>query len=331
MLNHIWVVSWFVVLGEFLVLPQGRTAAEESSPVRHFVATTKEDTAKWQHESRTQLFSLLRMNDLVEARSSDLNAIPFEPKELSRQEYDHFTMLEVEINSTSTRRLKALVTVPKDSEGPHPIVVSIHGHGGHRRIVYEYDSPYKAFALDLAKHGYITISTDVGQHEVYESGRTLMGERLWDVMRCADYTTTLPEADAQRLGCAGLSLGGEMAMWLGAMDPRMKATVSSGFMTTVKNLKNGHCPCWDFPGFTDNYSFSDIYSLIAPRALLCQIGSLDSSFPPPLAFEAMADTQRAYTVFGLSHFARLEIHPDGHVYESEQGRQFLDEVLKVKN
>ncbi len=43
--------------------------------------------------------------------------------------------------------------------------------------------------------------------EVYEDGRLLMGERLWDLMRCVDYLRSLPTVDSKRIGCAGLSLG----------------------------------------------------------------------------------------------------------------------------
>ncbi len=43
------------------------------------------------------------------------------------------------------------------------------------------------------------------------------------------------------MGCGGLCLGAEMAMWLGAMDSRMKATVSSGFLTTLANVRDNHC------------------------------------------------------------------------------------------
>jgi len=45
-----------------------------------------------------------------------------------------------------------------------------------------------------------------------------MGERLWDAMRCIDYLESLSQIDKKRIGCAGLSLGGEITMWLGAMD-----------------------------------------------------------------------------------------------------------------
>ena len=74
---------------------------------------------------------------------------------------------------------------------------------------------------------------DVGQHEVCEEGRLLMGERLWDCRRAVDWFTSHPRVDAARIGCAGLSLGGEMAMWLGAMDLRIAAEVSAGFLTTM--------------------------------------------------------------------------------------------------
>jgi hypothetical protein len=178
----------------------------------------------------------------------------------------------------------------------------------------------------------------VGQHKVYEKDRTLMGERLWDVLRCADYISTLKEVQAERMGCAGLSLGGEMAMWLGAMDPRMKVTVSAGFLSTVDNLHRGHCQCWDFPGFTENFDFCDIYSLIAPRALLCQIGAKERApggFPAVSAYEAMTNIQRVYAVGSHGNLARLDIHPEGHVFQVSAGCRFigdaLDQPLSRKN
>jgi hypothetical protein len=238
---------------------------------------------------------------------------------------------EVEFNSTPTRRIKALLTLPDSKTELCPAVVCIHGHGGERKIVYDKGSLYRGFAAELAKQGYVTISTDVGQHDVYEKGRSLMGERLWDVLRCADYLTTLEEVNDEALGCAGLSLGGEMAMWLGAMDPRMKVVVSSGFLSTVENMRQQHCPCWDFPGFTDNFDFSDIYSLIAPRALLCQIGAQEvapGGFPPSVSHQAMADIQRAYAVYHRGHLARLDIHAEGHVFDTPGGCEFIDKQLK---
>ena len=50
---------------------------------------------------------------------------------------------------------------------------------------------------------------------------------------------------------AGLSLGGETTMYVAALDERMKVACSSGWLTTVANMKNGHCPCFNFPGLEE--------------------------------------------------------------------------------
>ena len=316
------------VLGCILSMP---SLAASATPKQQCSASTPAELKAWQTESRRLLFELLKMADLEKRREESPSAIPFNVKVLNTEDRPSYTRQEIEFDSTPTRRIKAIVTTPKDFTGRAPAVVCIHGHGGNRDIVYDQSSLYRGFADQLASQGYVTISTDVGQHDVYEDGRTLMGERLWDVLRCADYVSTLKNVDPDRMGCAGLSLGGEMAMWLGAMDPRMKVTVSSGFLTTVKNLQNGHCMCWDFPGFTENFDFSDIYSLIAPRALLCQIGAKETApdgFPPALAHEAMAGIQRAYAVGSFGNRARLDIHPEGHLFDTPAGCKFIDAALR---
>lgn len=306
--------------------------AESAAPKLQCQAKTPAELAEWQANSRQLLFKLLQMTDLERKREESPTKIPFNAQTISTEKHDHYTLQEIELDSTPTRRIKAVLTIPEGATGKLPAIVCIHGHGGNRHIVYDPKSLYRGFADVLASHGYVTISTEVGQHEVYEKDRTLMGERLWDVLRCADYLTTLKEVDTDRMGCAGLSLGGEMAMWLGAMDPRMKVTVSSGFLTTVANLKVGHCQCWDFPGFTENFDFCDIYSLIAPRALMCQIGAKEKApggFPPALAHEAMAGIQRAYGVQSLGALAQLSIHPSGHVFEVAIGCKFIEENLET--
>lgn len=301
--------------------------AAEPAPRRHFSATSESEASEWQAQCRQTLFDLLKLSDLAADREKALDAAPFNAEIISTEQRDGYTLQEIEINSTPTRRIKAVLTIPKNAEGPVPAVVCIHGHGGNRHIVYDKSSLYRGFADKLASTGYVTISTEVGQHDVYEKGRTLMGERLWDVLRCADYLTTLEQVDDDRLGCAGLSLGGEMSMWLGAMDPRMKAVVSSGFLTSVANLKDRHCQCWDFPGFTDNFAFSDIYSLTAPRALQCQIGKLERApggFPPEIAAKELDDIAKAYKVFDKAELATLKLHPEGHVYDTPAGTEFIN-------
>jgi hypothetical protein len=321
-----------VLLGLNLLAGVG-AAADPKPPKMRFASETRADAQKWQEEARRTVFELLKMADLQATRAPGGEAIPFAAKELRSEDRGKYVWSERELRSTKTRPIKVVVTIPKDSKPGEkfPAVVCIHGHGGDRHVVYDRKSIYRGFAAELAERGFVTVSTDVGQHEVYEKGRALMGERLWDVLRCADYAAGLPEVDDKRLGCAGLSLGGEMAMWLGAMDPRMRATVSSGFLTTVANIRRGHCPCWDFPGLTANFDFSDVYSLTAPRPLLCQIGRKERApggFPVEIAEGAMGEVRKAYKVFGAEDGAQLDVHPEGHEFVVAPAVKFLERHLR---
>ena len=62
-----------------------------------------------------------------------------------------------------------------------------------------------------------------------------------DLMRCVDLLVSRREVDPARIGCAGNSLGGEMAMWLAAMDERIAAIMSAGFLTSMDQLEENHC------------------------------------------------------------------------------------------
>jgi hypothetical protein len=206
----------------------------------------------------------------------------------------------------------------------------VHGHGGDRFAPYDSASIYHGFAAELAARGFVTISTDVGQHEVYEKGRTLMGERLWDLMRCVDYLEGVTQVDASRIGCCGLSLGGEMTMWLGAMDRRLSATVSAGFLTTMDQMEQNHCMCWKFAGLRELVDYADIYSLIAPRPLMCQNGLQEPSdqFCVPLAREAMAEIRAIYDDLGEPDRVVLDVHPGEHEIHLPAVLAFCERFLR---
>lgn len=157
-----------------------------------------------------------------------------------------------------------------------------------------------------------------------------MGERLWDVIRCVDYLQSLSAVDSHRIGCAGLSLGGEMAMWLGAMDERIMATVSAGFLTTMDHMEQGHCLCWKFDGLRELVDFADIYALMAPRPLQCQNGLLEpvSQFYVPLARQAMEDTRVVYKDMDRPENVVLDIHREGHVIDLPGLVYFFDKHLR---
>ncbi len=320
-----WLCSMFLL---FLTLGRPAPAVPAGEPALRTVKYTSRSALAaeaWQQEVRAKLFQAMKIDRLVAEQAR----IALEPQTASTADRDKYTEREIEIQSTPTRTIRVLVTVPKQPRLPCPAVVCIHGHGGNRRVVHEERKVYKGFAAELAARGYVTIAADVGQHQVYEEGRTLMGERLWDLMRCVDYLRSMPEVDPNRIGCAGLSLGGEMAMWLGAMDTRIAATVSSGFLTRMDQMERNHCMCWKFDGLRELVDFADIYAMTAPRPLLCQNGEKEppSQFPPSIARPAMEEIRLAYSDMGRPGNVQLHVHQGAHEIDLPSLLDFFERHL----
>ncbi|NQT01234.1 MAG: acetylxylan esterase [Planctomycetes bacterium] len=328
MYNHrriiIAIVFAFLSNSVLLAAPKQDQAISQQRSMK-YTSRPKEDARTWQEEVRAKLFLLLKMDNSLQGR----NSIPFSAKELSRADRGTYLIIEVEINSTSSRRIRVVVTIPNSKDKPVPAVVCIGGHGSDLYSPYDpktivgqgprkkTGSIYKEFGTVLTETGYVTISTTVSQHEVYEKDRLLMAERLWDLIRCVDYLQSIAEVDNSRIGCAGLSLGGEMAMWLGAMDKRIAATVSAGFLTTMDHMEQNHCMCWKFEGLREQVDFADVYSLIAPRPLQCQNGMLEpaSQFYVPLARRAMEEIRTIYKDLERPENVILDVHGEGHVID----------------
>ena len=314
-----------------------KLTASGTGRTMRYTARPAEKAKAWQSAVRTRLAALLKIDDLVQSR----NAIPLEPKELLSADKGAYRLEEIEMRSTAGRRIRIVVTVPISSDGPWPSVVCIGGHGSDLHSPYDEttiakgptkarsERIYRGFGTALARRGYVTVSTTVSQHDVYEEGRLLMGERLWDLMRCVDYLESLSGVDPSRIGCAGLSLGGEMAMWLGAMDERIAATVSAGFLTTMDHMEQDHCLCWKFEGLRELVDYADIYSLIAPRPLQCQNGLLEppSQFNVPLARSAMEEIRTVYRDLARPEHAVLDVHAGGHVIDLPGLLYFLDKYI----
>jgi hypothetical protein len=307
-----------------LMIPAKSTFAQNQRSMRYSTRSAKKALI-WQNEVRSKLSVLLKIDDLLGKGDS----IPLNPTEIRQENKGNYMLNEIEINSTPNRRIRIILTCPLKSTGPWPAVVCMHGHSGKPLSVYDKESIYKGFAAELAERNFVTVAPVVSQHEIYEEGRSLMGERLWDCMRCVDFLGSCISVDSTRIGCAGLSLGGEMAMWLGAMDQRIKATVSCGFLTRMDQMEQGHCMCWKFPGLRELVDYADIYSLIAPRPLMCQNGVKEppTDFTVELAREALKDIKVIYTNYSKPENVTLIAHPGAHVVDIPSLLPFFKKYL----
>ncbi|MDW8308846.1 MAG: alpha/beta hydrolase family protein [Verrucomicrobiales bacterium] len=310
-------------LGTALVLVS--TASAQPVRTNRFTATTPKTAQRWQHQARERLFAAMM-------GGSRPPRVPLQATVLQRLEAPggQYLIEEVAFQSLPDRRIKVWLALPKRT-GRRPAVLALHGHGGTGLQVVRGEGLY-AYGRELAERGFVVIAPDVGQHEVQHPGWSLMGERTWDALRCLDYLETRPEVDATRLAVAGLSLGGETTMYVAALDDRIRAACSSGWLTTIANMKNQHCPCWNFPGLEEQFDFADIFACVAPRPLVLEIGEQERApggFPVEIARPAFAEIRAAYAVFNATSNVILDIHPAGHVFHGEGFWPVLDRALGV--
>lgn len=141
----------------------------------------------------------------------------------------------------------------------------------------------RAFAYMAAQHGYVAVavrwfgesygesySEAVANVALRHPGSTGMGKWVSDARRVVDFIETLPGVDASRIGIIGHSLGGKMALYAAAMEPRIRAVVSSepGIGFSFTNYEDywylGDRIASAPPG-TDQH---ELLALIAPRPFL---------------------------------------------------------------
>jgi dienelactone hydrolase len=116
------------------------------------------------------------------------------------------------------------------------------------------------------------------QHEeivaktLFAAGATWPGVLFQGDRAAVDYLVTRPEVNPNRIGCAGLSIGGFRSAHLFALDPRIKASVVAGWMTTYGSLLYDHLHfhTWMIyvPGQLQWFDLPDVATLNAPHPLM---------------------------------------------------------------
>jgi hypothetical protein len=309
-------------IGIILLILQSYVIAAPGRAMR-FHAASIDEARTWQNAAREKLFALM-MGGQPPARC------PLEAKVLKRVEMpgSNYVLEELTLQTLPDRRAHVWLARPAQPKAKTGAVLALNGHGGNGEQVVRGLSLYW-YGRAIAEMGCIVIAPDIGQHELQHTNWSLMGERTWDALRCLDYAAGLPEVDAERLAVAGLSLGGETTMYVAALDQRVKAACSSGWLTTVTNMKNGHCPCFNFPGLEENFDFADIFACVAPRPLVCELGEQERApggFPVAIGRSALEEIRRAYRVFNAETNLSLTVHPAGHVLD---GRDFWPKLRIV--
>jgi dienelactone hydrolase len=161
----------------------------------------------------------------------------------------------------------------------------------------------------------ITIST------LLHSGACWPGIQLFEDQRSLDYLLTRPEIDPERIGCGGLSMGGQRTIFLAGLDPRIKFAVCVGFMSTVHEMLRNHIRGngvgFYVPRLAQLMDLPDVISLHAPHPLMVLYNNEDGLFSIEGQQEADRKLALIYSKMGFKGNYVGRFYGGRHKFDSE--------------
>jgi dienelactone hydrolase len=162
----------------------------------------------------------------------------------------------------------------------------------------------------------------LGVRQLNWAGTTWAGVNYGDDSRCIDYLLSRKEVDPERIGCTGLSGGGWRTNIMAALEPRIKAAVSVGWMTTGDtqqpyNVSGAIGTFCLLPGVWNRIDIPDLIAMAAPKAVMVVSGTNDRLFPPLGQREAAKQIADAYAWAGCPERFRDYAPDKEHCYDAE--------------
>jgi dienelactone hydrolase len=314
---------------------------EANPPRLRFRATTRADWETWRAALRARLWDLL-------GTPGDGARVPLNAQTVEVHQEEAYRREKVLYDTAPGISAVAYLLVPRDATRPRPAVLCPPGHGAGKEVVAQKGTT-QDYAVRLAEAGFVTLAPEhlgFGERQQLDRGdaqrgyrltnlklqllgQTAIGLRLWDLQRALDLLQERPEVRPDAIGCCGLSLGGEMTLYLAALDERVRCAVISGFLNTFRQtfFAVEHCNCGYVPGVLKWAEMGDIAAAIAPTPLLVEAGKRDRGFPLAGALEGYATARRAYEVAGVPQRCEMEVFDGGHAFSGRKAIPWLQRWL----
>jgi hypothetical protein len=329
----------------------------DAAPLRMtFRATTRRQAETWQKQLRPKMIELI-------GGFPDTHA-PLQAQTLEVKTYPTYRREKFVFRSRPGMGVLGYLLTPTAAKPPHAPILCIPGHGrgvddivgidsdGSDRTVkvtYQYD-----FAIQAVEHGMAAVAIEpmafgcrrdlktvarsleanVCQPSAGSAlllGQTMIGWRVYDMMRTIDWIATRPELDSKRVGCMGISGGGMATLFAAALDPRIQASLVSGYLNTFREciMSISHCIDNYIPGILNWAEMYDVAGLIAPRPVFFESGERDAIFPIAASRASFKRVQKIYEVFGAAGLTGHEVFDAPHSFSGKQGLPFLAKHLSV--
>ena len=255
--------------------------------------------------------------------------------------------------------IPAHMLLPKERKGKIPAVICLQGHseGMHislARKAFPDKTPItvegdRDFCIQAVKRGYVAIALEqrgFGElcfkenannscHELSWQavlmGRTLIGERIFDISRLIDaLEVSFDFIDMTKIGVMGNSGGGTSSYFAACVDKRIKVAMPSSSFCTFKAAWGSiyHCDCGYVPGIIKYMEMPDMALMIAPRKLVVVNGIYDNIQPFAAAKESYKTVEKIYERAGASENCTMVEGDEGHRFYADKAWGIFDSYMK---
>lgn len=247
-------------------------------------------------------------------------------------------------------RARAILALPKERNGPLPIVLAQHGVTSSPEKAMGFDDPggaYARYGTELVHAGYAVLApknvsgVDARgrlQRLCLMLGITLWGLEIYKLRRLLDAVLALDEIDEDRLAMWGLSLGGAYTQFMMPLEPRIKVGITSAFFNDRYRKMVVDDPRYScflstreehifIPRWLVEFGDDDLVSLVCPRPFQVQTGKGDAIAWWPFVAETFERSKEHYEKLGVPDAIELDLHEGGHEIRLESGLRFLGKWL----
>ena len=202
----------------------------------------------------------------------------------------------------------------------------------------------------LAKNGYVVFSADApmwgergqmegAKREKYDMiagnmmmyGIDLCAYMTYDDISGTEYLASLPEVDAERIGCVGFSMGGYRSWMLAALSDRIKVGVAICWMVTTdeqltfnygRTENGGFANC--LPGLRRWLDYPHIASIACPKPMLFINGRQDKLFPVAGVEKAFRQMRDVWESQGAGNNIETELWDVPHSFYLPAQKRMLE-------
>ncbi len=314
------------------------------------------DFHKWRNRLRRKLRQLI--GDTPEEKCALL------PRRLWVRDHPLGVIEKVVFTSEPHADIPAYICLPKNAEPPYTFFICLQGHttGMHNSIAVRQEDETKIFkvegdrdfGLGCMQRGFAALCIeqrsfgerreqkqkhiaklachDAAMHALM-LGRTLVGERVYDVDRSIDYLASRGDADMSRIGVMGNSGGGTISVFSAALLPRIAFAMPSCYFCTFQDSVMSIFHCMDnyIPGLLKYAEMSDILGLFAPKPVVVVAGKEDEIFPIGATRHAFKALRKIYSACGARNRCHLVEGEGGHrFYADDAWPVMIKEINRLK-